>query len=82
MVNVTNDTIISDYAFRACEKITTITLPETRTLNEVETGFATIGKHSFENMTTLTAIIIPASTTTLDEYAFYGADIEKIVKKV
>ena len=86
-----NVTEIGDYAFRACTKLVTITLPDKVTsigdsafadcsgLTEIilPNGLTTIERFAFSN-SGLTQIIIPVSMTTVGEYAFYGTALETV----
>lgn len=53
---------IGKYAFMNCEKITSLTLPE---------SLISIGEGAFKGCTGLTEIVIPSSVTTIDSMAFY-----------
>lgn len=54
-------TAVGDEAFRLCDSLTTITLPESIT---------SIGKKAFEISQKLKAVVIPNSVTVIDEEAF------------
>ena len=58
-------TVISNNAFRSCEILTEITLPETVT---------TIGNNAFNYCTALESITIPESVSFIGEYAFTHCD--------
>ena len=57
----TSDNSISDYMFRNCTSLTSITIPSSVT---------TIGYFAFSNCTGLTSITIPSSVTSIGIYAF------------
>lgn len=64
-------TSIGDYAFEACEKLNSITIPETVT---------SIGKHAFASCKSLTTLNIPESVTFIGEGAFiYCSSLSSII---
>ena len=54
-------TSIGDYAFRWCEKLTAITIPNSVT---------SIGNYAFPSCSSLSSVVIPNSVTSVGEYAF------------
>ena len=54
-------TIIGDYAFTDCGRLTSVTLPE---------SVITIGSSAFEYCSSLTSIMIPDGVTTIGDWAF------------
>jgi len=58
-------TAIGDSAFRSCNKLTSLTLPET---------LISIGSHSFYYCSALTSINIPASVTSIGAQAFSSCE--------
>ena len=79
-------TIIPNGAFRDCEKLTSITIPNSveeiknsafygcsnLTSIIVPNGVTTIGSHAFSNCSSLTSIVIPDSVNSIEDYAFSG----------
>ena len=59
-------TEIGEYAFRSCESITEVTIPD---------GIATIGKFAFFECSSLTSVDIPDSVTRIRDYAFAGCSL-------
>ena len=55
-------TMIGDYAFRGCDSLTSVTIPDSVT---------TIGDQAFYLCASLTSVTIPDSVTTIGEEAFY-----------
>ena len=77
-------TTIGDYAFRNCDSLTSVTIPDSVTtigdytfykcssLTSITIGdsVTTIGNYAFCNCDSLTSVTIPDSVTTIGEYAF------------
>lgn len=61
---------IGDAAFSGCEKLPSITIPNSVTA---------IGNYAFDNCTRLTSIKIPASVTSIGRYAFHSCSGLKMV---
>jgi hypothetical protein len=62
-IYLSNITIIGDYLFSGCSKITSITLPDTIT---------SIGNYAFQGCTSLKSITIPDTITSIGNYTFQG----------
>ena len=60
----------SDYMFNGCEKLASITLPNT---------IKVIGSSMFNKCSSLTSIDIPASVDSIEEYAFFGCSKQEQV---
>lgn len=58
---INGTTAIADEAFKGCEGITDVILPE---------GLLTIGKNSFSGCKALKTIVLPSSLQLIDDYAF------------
>jgi hypothetical protein len=61
---------IGDYAFRSCEAMQKVQLPD---------GLQSIGKFSFYNCTGLEAMVIPTSVTKIGDYALRGCSAMRSV---
>ena len=64
-VTITGGDTIDEDAFYGCDKLTSISIPNSVT---------NIGKNAFYCCKGLTSISIPNSVTIIDDYAFYGCD--------
>ena len=87
-------TEIGNYAFFACENLTSITIPnsiitigwwafpfcESLTSVTIPNSVTSIGEHTFADCTSLTSITIPNSVTEIDWEAFDACDKLKVVK--
>ena len=88
-VNFTEDSVctrIGGYAFKHCQKMTSINLPETITSIDgyafdgcsgltsitIPSKVTTINNYLFQNCSNLTTINLPSGVTSIGNYAFYG----------
>ena len=81
-------TNIGASAFRSCNNLTSVTIPNSVTTIgnhafefcisltsvTIPNSVTTIGNHAFESCISLTSVTIPNSVTTIEEYAFYRCD--------
>lgn len=85
--------IIGESAFNGCEKLTSLTIPDSVTsiggmlisdctsLTDLQlsNSLTSIPRNAFYNCTALTEVTIPTSVTAIEKYAFYKCDsLEKI----
>ena len=61
----------ASYSFAGCTALANVEFADT-------TAFTSIGTYAFQNCTSLKTINLPASTTTIGNYAFIGSGLESI----
>ena len=64
-VIITGGTSINNYAFYECNRLTSVTIPDSVT---------SIGEKAFRDCSGLTSVTIPDSVTSIGDFAFYNCD--------
>lgn len=62
-------TMIEGYAFRDCNGMTELIVPET--VVTISSGVTAIGESAFRRCSSLTSVVIPDSVTSIGKYAFF-----------